>query len=80
MSPKNSKIPFGQRYAKYLQHKKGTVPYLPKIPLLTVNLMPVTVAELELILWLKEGGDGTPPVVYSELNGSVNHLSKFGFL
>jgi hypothetical protein len=39
--------------------------------------MPVPVAELELILRLEEGGDGTPPVVYSELNGSVNHLKKY---
>jgi hypothetical protein len=45
--------------------------------LLTVNLMPVPVAELELILRLEEGGDGTPPIVYSELNGSVNHLNKY---
>jgi hypothetical protein len=42
--------------------------------------MPVTVAELELILRLEEGGDGTPSIVYGELNGSVNHLNKFGFL
>jgi hypothetical protein len=51
-----------------------------KIPSLTVNLMPVPIAELELILWLEKGGDGTSPVVYSELNGSVNHLNKFRFL
>ena len=37
-------------------------------------LVPVSVAELELVLRLEEGGDGTPPVVHSELNGSVHHL------
>ena len=41
----------------------------------TVNLVPVTVAELELILRFEERGDGTPPVVHRELNGSLYHLN-----
>ena len=41
----------------------------------TVDLVPVSVAELELVVRLEEGGDGTPAVVHRELDGPVHHLT-----
>jgi hypothetical protein len=41
-----------------------------------MDLVPLSITELELILWLEERCDGAPPVVHGELDGTVHHLNR----
>ena len=43
---------------------------------ITMDFMPISIAEFKFIFWLENSHDGTSPIINCECHGSINHLKN----